>query len=76
MKQTDRMPQSQSSSAADVPDRAAIAHAVEHVMAHLGIARGAAASGAAKPSAASASVPDSSSRKTCRVWRECFSVRH
>jgi acetaldehyde dehydrogenase (acetylating) len=30
------------------PDRAAIAHAVEHVMAHLGIARGAAASSTAK----------------------------
>ena len=36
---------------ASQPDRAAIAHAVEHVMAHLGIPRGAAASGAAKPAA-------------------------
>jgi acetaldehyde dehydrogenase (acetylating) len=39
---------SQSSTATastSVPDRAAIAHAVEHVMTHLGIARGAAASG-------------------------------
>jgi len=48
-------PQSQpssTSSATGIPDRAAIAHAVEHVMAHLGIARGAAASSAAKPSSA------------------------
>jgi len=41
---------------ATVPDRAAIAHAVEHVMAHLGIPRGAAGSGAAKPSVGAAST--------------------
>lgn len=37
-----------SSSSAGVPDRAAIAHAVEHVMAHLGIPRGSALSSAGK----------------------------
>ncbi len=51
VKPTDATPQSQPSSASGTPDRAAIAHAVEHVMAHLGIARGAAASGGAKPAA-------------------------
>ena len=49
-----------SSAAANIPDRATIAHAVEHVMAHLGIARGAAASSggkAAGPPAAVAKAP-------------------
>lgn len=41
--------QSQPTTATGIPDRAAVARAVEHVMAHLGIARGAAAS-SAKPS--------------------------
>jgi acetaldehyde dehydrogenase (acetylating) len=49
MKPTDT---SQPSSATNIPDRAAIAHAVEHVMAHLGIARGA----ASKPPVATAQV--------------------
>jgi acetaldehyde dehydrogenase (acetylating) len=52
VKPTNPAPQSQpsrTSSTSEIPDRAAIAHAVEHVMAHLGIARGAAASSAAKP---------------------------
>jgi acetaldehyde dehydrogenase (acetylating) len=53
VKPTSSSPQSQPSSTAGIPDRDAIAHAVEHVMAHLGIARGAAASGAAKPAAGS-----------------------
>jgi acetaldehyde dehydrogenase (acetylating) len=37
-----------SSAPAGIPDRATIAHAVEHVMAHLGIVRGAAASSGGK----------------------------
>ena len=48
VKPTNPAPQSQPSSTSGIPDRAAIAQAVEHVMAHLGIARGAAASGATK----------------------------
>jgi acetaldehyde dehydrogenase (acetylating) len=39
------------------PDRSAIAHAVEHVMAHLGIARGAAASSAAKGAMSAPTTP-------------------
>jgi acetaldehyde dehydrogenase (acetylating) len=56
VKPTNETPQAQPSSATNIPDRAAIAHAVEHVMARLGIARGAAASGA-KPSLVGASTP-------------------
>ena len=58
-------PQSQSSPApiaSGVPDRAAIAHAVEHVMAHLGIARGAVASGAAKSAASAANTASSAAK--------------
>jgi acetaldehyde dehydrogenase (acetylating) len=59
VKLTSPSPQSQpsgASSTSGIPDRAAIAHAVEHVMAHLGIARGAAATGATKLASA-ASTP-------------------
>ena len=52
VKPTNPVPQSQPSSTSGIPDRAAIAHAVEHVMAHFGIARGAARS--ANPSEAPA----------------------
>jgi acetaldehyde dehydrogenase (acetylating) len=54
VKPTNPAPQSQPSNTSGIPDRAAIAHAVEHVMAHLGIARGAAASSTAKTLAVSA----------------------
>ncbi len=64
VKPTIAPPQSQSSgtsSTSEIPDRAAIAHAVEHVMAHLGIARGAATSGATRlPSASTGSAPAAS----------------
>ena len=50
-------PSSPAQTSSGVPDRAAIAHAVEHVMAHLGIARGAAAAGGTKSAASSASTP-------------------
>jgi acetaldehyde dehydrogenase (acetylating) len=58
-------PQSQLSpapTAVGVPDRATIAHAVEHVMAHLGIARGAAASGGSKPAATAADSSSSAAK--------------
>jgi acetaldehyde dehydrogenase (acetylating) len=58
VKPTNPSPQSQPSTTSEIPDRAAIAHAVEHVMAHLGIARGAAASSATKaPAPAAGSAP-------------------
>jgi acetaldehyde dehydrogenase (acetylating) len=63
VKPTNQQPQSSPAPVASgVPDRAAIAHAVEHVMAHLGIARGAAAAGTTK-SATSAAASTSSAAK-------------
>jgi acetaldehyde dehydrogenase (acetylating) len=65
VKPTNPSPQSQpsgTSSASGIPDRAAIAHAVEHVMAHLGIPRGATASGATKPATASAGSAPSATK--------------
>jgi acetaldehyde dehydrogenase (acetylating) len=49
------VPSAQVSAPANIPDRAAIAHAVEHVMAHLGIARRAAAPSSGKAAGASSS---------------------
>jgi acetaldehyde dehydrogenase (acetylating) len=55
---TPQLQPSPTSTSTGIPDRAAIAHAVEHVMAHLGIARGAAVSGTTKPtSSAAGSAP-------------------
>jgi acetaldehyde dehydrogenase (acetylating) len=61
-------PPSHASSASGTHDRAAIAHAVEHVMAHLGIARGAASS--AKPitnAPGSAAAPSKSTATATNV---------
>jgi acetaldehyde dehydrogenase (acetylating) len=50
-------------SASGVPDRATIAHAVEHVMTHLGIPRGAGAAKSQSAAATSSDAPGGSSDK-------------